>query len=114
MDNTLEQERIILPSKFTCEKHVYYSNDRPCRQCYDEKSIKIHELNARPNMPLAAFIDENGIMQVVVNTDDEGMLWSTWKRMEQAIAFVLTQKEIRRQQTSIQTAPASVLDKLGR
>ena len=107
-------ERIVIPAKHSCDKHTYYSDDKMCPTCYKEKSITLNELHGKINMPLAAIIDENGFMQIVVNTENEYTLWATWKRMEQAINFILTQAEIKRQQTSIQTAPASVLDKLGR
>lgn len=112
MSDTLEQERIIIPSRFKCEKHTYYSDDKPCQECYKENSVKVSDLHGKANLPIAAFIDENKVLQFVINTDDEFFLWGTWKRLESAIAYVLQQKEIKRQATSIQTAPASVLDKL--
>jgi hypothetical protein len=74
--------------------------------------IKISDLDSKPNFVMGSIVDEAGIMQVVINTDDEGRLWATWKRMEKAIEFVLQQKELRRRASSIQAAPASVLDKL--
>lgn len=74
--------------------------------------IKISDLDSKPNFVMGAIVDEGGVMQVVVNTDDEGRLWATWKRMEKAIEFVLQQKELRRRASTIQAAPASVLDQL--
>ena len=74
--------------------------------------IKISDLDSKPNFVMGAIIDEAGIMQVVINTNDEGRLWATWKRLEKAIEFVLQQKELQRRATAIQAAPASVLDKL--
>lgn len=74
--------------------------------------IKVSDLDRKPNFVMGALIDENGVMQIVINTTEEGRLWATWKRMEQAIGFVLQQAEVKRQATSIQKAPASVLDAL--
>lgn len=109
----LDQERIIIPSKYKCEKHIYYSDDKPCQACMKEMSVGLNDLHNKSNMPLAAFIDENKVMQVVINTDDELMLWATWKRMENAINFVLQQKEMKRQATALSTsAPKSVIDTL--
>lgn len=108
-----QEERIIIPSKYKCERHSYYSDDKPCQECLKLMCVKVGDLHNKANLPLAAFIDENKVLQVVVNTDDEYLLWAVWKRMENVIEFVLQQKEIKRQATSIQTAPASVLSKLG-
>lgn len=107
-----EQERIIIPSKYSCERHSWYSDVNSCQECYKEKCVKLSDLNGKSNLPIAAFIDDNKVLQFVINTDDEFFLWGTWKRLESAIAFVLQQKELRRQATSIQTAPASVLNTL--
>lgn len=74
--------------------------------------IKISDLDSKPNFVMGAIIDESGVMQIVINTQDEGRLWSTWKRMEGAINFVLQQAELRRRASAVQAAPASVLDKL--
>lgn len=108
----LDKDRIIIPSKYKCEEHVYYSDEKPCQECIKKLCVKVSDLHNKANLPIAAFVDENKVLQVVINTDDEYMLWATWKRIENAISFVLNQKEIRRQATAIQTAPASVLDKL--
>lgn len=107
-----ETDRIIIPSKYRCEKHSYYSDEKPCHDCMKAMSVGINDLHNKSNLPLAAFIDENKVMQIVINTDDECMLWATWKRMENAINFVLQQKEMKRQATSIQTVSAGTLDKL--
>lgn len=107
-----KEERIEIPSKFKCDKHVYYSDDKPCPECRKENSVTVAELANKVNLPIATIIDENGVMQVIINTNDEKYLWAAWKRIEKAIDFVLHQAEIRRQATSIQTAPASVLEKL--
>lgn len=74
--------------------------------------IKISDLDSKPNFVMGAIVDEGGVMQIVINTQDEGRLWATWKRMEEAIKFVIQQAELRRRATQIQAAPASVLDKL--
>lgn len=74
--------------------------------------IKISDLDSKPNFVMGAIIDESGVMQIVINTADEGRLWATHKRMEHAIEFVLQQSELKRRATQIQAAPASVLDKL--
>ena len=74
--------------------------------------IKISDLDSKPNFVMGAIVDEAGVMQIVINTNDEGRLWATWKRMEGAINFVLQQAELRRRQTAVQAAPASVLEKL--
>jgi len=74
--------------------------------------IKISDLDSKPNFVIGAIVDESGVMQVVINTNDEGRLWATHKRLEHAIEFVLQQKEIQRRATAIQAAPASVLEKL--
>ena len=74
--------------------------------------INVSDLDKKPNFVMGALVDQNGVMQIVINTTEEGRLWATWKRMEQAIGFVLQQAEIKRQATSIQKAPASVLDAL--
>lgn len=105
-------ERIIIPSKYKCERHAYYSDEKPCQDCMKAMSVTVNDLHNKANLPLAAFVDENKVLQVVINTDDEYMLWATWKRMENAIHFILQQKEMKRQATAIQTAPASVLEKL--
>lgn len=112
MEETLQQDRIIIPSKYSCEKHTYYSNDKPCQDCYKEKCVKLEDLHGKANLPIAVVIDENKVMQIVLNTDDEFYLWGAWKRLENAINFILQQKEIKRQATAIQTVPAGVLDKL--
>ena len=74
--------------------------------------IKISDLDSKPNFVMGAIVDEAGIMQIIINTNDEGRLWATWHRMEEAIKFVIQQKELQRRATAIQAAPASVLDKL--
>jgi hypothetical protein len=74
--------------------------------------IKISDLDSKPNFVMGAIIDEGGVMQIVINTADEGRLWATWKRMEKAIEFVLQQQELKRRATQIQAAPADVLEKL--
>lgn len=106
------EERIIIPSKYKCEVHNYYSDDRPCVECAKSNYININDLNSKPNFVMGAIIDENGVMQVIINTADEGRLWATFHRMENAIQFVLHQAELKRQATSIQQVPASVLDKI--
>lgn len=113
MEETIEQtDRIIIPSKYSCEKHVYYSNENPCEECRKDMSVTVAQLANKINLPLAAIIDDQGVMQIIVNTNDEKYLWAAWKRMEKAIDFILHQAELKRQATAIQTAPASVLDKL--
>lgn len=107
-----EQDRIIIPSKYKCERHSYYSDEKPCAECMKAMSVTLNDLHNKANLPIATFIDENKVMQVVINTDDECMLWATWKRIEAAIEFVLHQKEMKRQATSIQKVDASVLDKI--
>jgi hypothetical protein len=74
--------------------------------------IKISDLDSKPNFVIGAIVDENGVMQIIVNTNDEGRLWATFHRIEEAIKFVLQQAEIRRRASGVQAAPASVLDKL--
>lgn len=106
------EDRIIIPSKFKCEKHSYYSDENPCDDCRKEKSTSVVELSGKINLPIAAIIDDQGVMQIILNTSDEKYLWAAWKRIEKAIDFVLHQAEIKRQATAIQTAPASVLEKL--
>lgn len=115
MDESIEQieaPRIEIPSKYRCDKHVYYSDEKPCDECRKENSATIQELARKVNLPIAALIDDNGVMQIIINTHDEKTLWATWKRIEKAIDFVLHQAELKRQATAIQTAPASVLGKL--
>ena len=74
--------------------------------------IKISDLDSKPNFVMGAIVDEGGVMQVIINTNDEGRLWATHKRMEYAIEFVLQQKELQRRATAVQVAPASGLDNL--
>ncbi len=107
-----EQDRIIIPSKYKCEKHAYYSDEKPCQECMKAISVGVNDLHNKANLPIACFVDENRVLQVVINTSDEYMLWATFHRIENAIRFVLQQAEIKRQATAIQTAPASILDKL--
>lgn len=106
------EDRIIIPSKFKCERHSHYSDEKPCNECRKEMSVTVAELHGKVNLPLACIIDENGVMQIIINTSDEKWLWASWKRMEKAIDFVLHQEELKRQATAIQTAPASVLANL--
>lgn len=116
MDETIEQtqapERIIIPSKFSCERHGWYSDDKPCDECRKANSVTIADLHGKVNLPIAALIDDNGVMQIIINTTDERYLWAAWKRMEKAIDFVLTQVEMKRQATGIQAAPADILKSL--
>ncbi len=107
-----ETDRIIIPSKYKCETHGYYSDERPCQECVKVNHIKISELHGKQNFVMGALVDENGVMQLVINTADEGRLWATFHRLEDGIRFVLQQEALKRQATAIQTAPASVLDKL--
>lgn len=107
-----ETDRIIIPSKYKCERHAYLSDEKPCATCMKEMSVGMNDLHNKSNLPIAAFIDDNRVMQIVLNTDDEFMLWATWKRIESAIQFILHQKEMKRQATSIQAVPASTLEKL--
>ncbi len=74
--------------------------------------IKISDLDSKPNFVMGAIVDESGKMQIIINTNDEGRLWATFHRMQAAIEWILQQKELKRQATAIQTAPASVLDSL--
>lgn len=107
-----ETERIIIPSKFKCETHGHYSNEAPCEECRKANSVTVAQLANKINLPIATIIDENGVMQIIINTTDEKYLWAAWKRIEKAIDFVLHQAELKRQATAIQTAPASVLESL--
>lgn len=105
-------ERILIPAKYRCEAHNYYSDERPCTDCVKKNSVSVQDLANKMNLPIAALIDENGVMQIVINTTDERYLWAAWKRIEKAIDFVLHNAEMKRQATAVQVAPASVLDTL--
>ena len=105
-------ETILIPSKYKCEKHNYYSDDKPCQECYKDMCLKVSDLHNKPNVPIATLIDENNVLQVVINTTDEFRLWACFHRIENAIRFVLSQEEIKRQATAIQIAPPSVLEKI--
>lgn len=109
---TEPEQRIEIPAKYKCIRHSHYSDEKPCPECLKAMSVKLTDLHNKANLPIAAFIDENNVLQVVINTSDEFRLWAVYHRIENAIRFVLQQEEIKRQATSIQTAPASVLDKL--
>ena len=74
--------------------------------------IKIEDLHSKPNFVMGALVDESGVMQIIINTQDEGRLWATFHRIENAINFVLQQTELKRRATSVQAAPANILEKL--
>lgn len=111
-DTNQEASRIEIPSRFKCTKHTYYADDKPCPDCRKEMSVGLDDLHNKINLPIAAFIDDNGVMQIVINTTDEKYLWAAWKRMEKAIDFILHQVEMKRQSEKLVVAPASVLDGL--
>lgn len=107
-----EAPKILIPSKFNCERHAWHSDESGCPQCMQGMKVTANDLHNKINMPLAAYVNDDGVMQVVVNTSDERTLWATWKRMEGAINFVLNAAEAKRQATAIQPASASIMDKL--
>lgn len=75
--------------------------------------VTIQELDNRPNLVLAIMIDpDTKNPQVIINSGDEGRLWTCLHRMEDAIRYHLQQLEAMRQATSIQAVPANVLDRL--
>lgn len=76
------------------------------------KMIKIEDLHNKPNFVMGAIVDANGVMQIIINTNDEGRLWATFHRIEAAIQFVIQQTELKRRATAIQAAPADVLKHL--
>lgn len=107
-----ETPKIVIPSKYRCERHSHYSDEKPCKECMKVHYIKVSDIHNKPNVPMAVLVDENDVLQVVINTSNEFTLWAAYHRLENAIRFVLQQEEIKRQATAIQTAPASVLDQL--
>ena len=115
MDEVKEQDRIIIPSKFKCEKHSWYSDDEPCQTCWKENTIKVSELNGKTNLVFAVVV-EDGCMKQVINTNDEPTLAMAERRIKGGIDYVLMMTEKARQATAIQTAKVmpkmSVLDKL--
>lgn len=75
--------------------------------------VTIQELDNRPNLVMAIMTDPvTKNPQVIINSGDEGRLWTCIHRLEDAIRYHLQQLEARRQATSITTAPASILDRL--
>lgn len=75
--------------------------------------VTIQELDNRPNLVMAIMTDPvTKNPQIIINSGDEGRLWTCLHRLEDAIRFHLQQLDARRQATSIQAAPASVLDRL--
>lgn len=75
--------------------------------------VTIQELDNRPNLVMAIMTDPiTKNPQIIINSGDEGRLWTCLHRLEDAIRYHLQQLEARRQATGIQTAPASVLDRL--
>lgn len=75
--------------------------------------ITIKELDGRANVVFACIIDpDSKVMQFVVNTTEEGRLWTSYHRLEDTIRFILQKCEQARQAQSIQAVPASVLSML--
>lgn len=75
--------------------------------------VTIQELDNRPNLVMAIMTDPvTKNPQIIINSGDEGRLWTCLHRLEDAIRYHLQQLEERRKATSIQTAPASILDRL--
>lgn len=75
--------------------------------------ITISELDNRPNLVMAIMTDPvTKNPQVIINSGDEGRLWTCLHRMEDAIRYHLQQLELRRQATAVQAIPGSVLDRL--
>ena len=107
-----ENPKIVIPSKYKCERHGYYSDEKPCQECIKSLYMKVSDLHNKPNVPMAVLVDENNNIQIVINTTNEFTLWAAYHRLYNAINFVLGQEEVKRQATMIQTAPASVLDNL--
>lgn len=77
------------------------------------KLISPEELNGKVNVVFATLIHpETKEIQIVINQGSKYVLWAAWKDMEDMIKFHLSMIEEKRRATSIQTAPASVLDRL--
>lgn len=77
------------------------------------KLISPEELNTKVNVVFATLIHpETKEIQIVINQGSKYVLWAAWKDMEDMIKFHLHMIEEKRKATSIQTAPASVLDRL--
>lgn len=77
------------------------------------KLISPEELNTKVNVVFATLIHpETKEIQIVINQGSKYVLWAAWKDMEEMIKFHLHMIEEKRKATAIQTAPASVLDRL--
>ena len=109
------EDNIIIPAKYKCEAHAWYSDVSECPECLKEfqkkNCINVTDLNGKTNLVFAVVI-ENGVMKQVINTNDECTLAMAERRIKGGIDYVLMMTEKARQATAIQTAPASVLDKL--
>lgn len=82
-------------------------------QIDSSKLISPEELNEKVNVVFATLIHpETKEIQIVMNQSNKYVLWAAWKDLEDVIKYHLQEIELRKRATSIQTAPASVLDRL--
>lgn len=85
----------------------------PKDQIDPSKLISPEELNTKVNVVFATLIHpETKEVQIVINQSNKYVLWAAWKDMEEMIKFHLHMVEEKKRATAIQTAPASVLDRL--
>jgi hypothetical protein len=77
------------------------------------KLISPEELNTKINVVFATLIHpETKEVQIVINQSNKYVLWAAWKDMEEMIKFHLHMVEEKKRATSIQSAPASILERL--
>jgi len=105
----VEQPRIVIPSKYKCDRHSWYSDVSECTTCMEEfqkqNCVKVSELNGKTNLVFAVVI-EDGKMCQVINTNDETTLAMAERRIRGGIDYVLMMTEKARQAKAIQVAQA--------
>lgn len=79
----------------------------------ESKTITPEELNGKMNVIFAVLSHpETKEMQIVINSSNEFILATALRRMDRSIDGHLYEVQVKRQSTAIQTAPASVLERL--